>query len=389
MDILQEMQAVFEKHFGKEKTEAFFSPGRVNLIGEHTDYNGGNVFPCAISLGTYALVAKRADKKLRLYSMNLADRGIIETGIEGLVYNERYDWGNYPMGVIRMFEDAGHKADHGFDIVFYGNLPNGAGLSSSASLEVLMAVILDDSFGFGLDRVEIIKLSQAAENKFVGVNCGIMDQFAVGLGKENHAILLDCSTLVYRYSKIELDGCSIVISNTNKRHSLGASKYNERRSECESALRALQKVKAIKSLGELKNEEFDAIADVIASPTERKRARHAVYENQRTLQAVAALERKDLTEFGRLMNASHVSLRDDYEVTGEELDTLAMLAWKQKGVIGSRMTGAGFGGCTVSIVKNDCIHAFEKNIGAAYTKKIGYAPSFYVANIAAGARKIR
>ena len=388
MEILKKMQEEFGKLFGKQKTTAFFSPGRVNLIGEHTDYNGGHVFPCAISLGTYALVAKRQDQKMRLYSMNMEQRGIVAFDMAPLSYDEKYDWANYPMGVIKMLQDDGQELKYGFDIVFFGTLPNGAGLSSSASLEVLTAVIFNDLLDLGLDRVHLVKLSQKAENKFVGVNCGIMDQFAVGMGKKDYAILLDCNTLAYRYSKIELDGCSIVITNTNKKHSLGASKYNERRSQCESALADLQAIKPIKALGELTNAEFEGIAAAIKDPVNCRRARHAVFENQRTIEAVAALEEKDLTKFGELMNASHVSLRDDYEVTGKELDTLAELAWQQAGVIGSRMTGAGFGGCTVSLVKNEAIEAFEKNVAEAYTKKIGYAPSFYVANVADGAGRI-
>ena len=389
MEIIAEMKRVFTEKFGREAEAAYFSPGRVNLIGEHTDYNGGHVFPCAISLGTYAVAVKRSDAQVRLYSMNITKAGIVTVpSAQGLSYEAAHDWANYPLGVIRMLEEAGYPVSTGLDIVFYGTLPNGAGLSSSASIEVLMAVILDDMFGWGLDRITLVKLAQKAENKFVGVNCGIMDQFAVGMGKTDCAILLDCNTLEYRYSKLDLQDCSIVITNTNKKHSLGASKYNERRSQCESALKELQQVKSIQALGELTNEEFDALAERITDPVERRRARHAVCENQRTLQAVAALERNDVAEFGRLMNASHVSLRDDYEVTGEELDTLAELAWQQDGVIGSRMTGAGFGGCTVSIVKNEAIPAFEENIRSAYTKKIGYAPDFYVANIADGARKL-
>ncbi len=388
MEILQEMKKVFAEKFGAQETQAFFSPGRVNLIGEHTDYNGGHVFPCAISLGTYALVAVRADHKSRLYSMNLADKGILEFPMTDLSYDKKYDWANYPMGVIRMFEEAGYKASHGFDIVINGTLPPSSGLSSSASIEVLTAVILNDAFDFGLSMVDMVKLSQKAENKFVGVNCGIMDQFAVGMGKKDHAILLDCNTLEYRYSKIALQDCSIVITNTNKKHSLASSAYNVRRAQCEHALNELKEIRDVKSLGELTNEEYDKLAGHIQDRIERQRAHHAVYENQRALEAVAALEQNDVGKFGKLMNASHVSLRDDYDVTGVELDTLAELAWEQPGVIGSRMTGAGFGGCTVSIVKNDAIPEFEKKIGAAYTEKIGYEPSFYVANIADGAHKL-
>ncbi len=388
MKILDEMQEVFREKFGAAQTHAYFSPGRVNLIGEHTDYNGGHVFPCAISLGTYALVAPRTDGISRLYSMNLPEQGVVQFPMHGAVKSDAYGWANYPIGVVRVMEDAGHRAAHGFDIVLYGTLPNGAGLSSSASIEVLMAVILNDELNLGIDMVELVKFSQKAENEFVGMNCGIMDQFAVGMGKKDCAILLDCNTLSYRYSKLALDGCSIVITNTNKTHSLVTSAYNERRAQCESALKALQKVKPIKALGELTNAEFDAIASAISDPVERRRARHAVYENNRTLEAVKALEANDVKRFGELMNASHVSLRDDYEVTGPELDTLAELAWQQDGVLGSRMTGGGFAGCTVSIVRDAAIPAFEKNVGDAYTAKIGYAPSFYVANIADGARRL-
>lgn len=388
MKILDEMQEVFREKFAAAQTHAYFSPGRVNLIGEHTDYNGGHVFPCAISLGTYALVAPRTDGISRLYSMNLPEQGVVQFPMHGAVKSDAYGWANYPIGVVRVMEDAGHRAAHGFDIVLYGTLPNGAGLSSSASIEVLMAVILNDELNLGIDMVELVKFSQKAENEFVGMNCGIMDQFAVGMGKKDCAILLDCNTLSYRYSKLALDGCSIVITNTNKTHSLVTSAYNERRAQCESALKALQKVKPIKALGELTNAEFDAIASAIPDPVERRRARHAVYENNRTLEAVKALEANDVKRFGELMNASHVSLRDDYEVTGPELDTLAELAWQQDGVLGSRMTGGGFAGCTVSIVRDAAIPAFEKNVGDAYTAKIGYAPSFYVANIADGARRL-
>ena len=388
-DILAKMMKVFEEKFGKMETRAFFSPGRVNLIGEHTDYNGGHVFPCAISLGTYALVADRQDDRTRMYSMNQEGAGIIEFGMTGLSYDSAKGWANYPMGVVKVFEEAGHKCPHGFDILIYGTLPNGSGLSSSASLEVLTAVILNDAFGFGLDMVEMVKLSQKAENTFVGVNCGIMDQFAVGMGKKDCAILLDCSTLEYRYSKIALEGASIVITNTNKPHSLASSAYNVRRAQCEHALNELKEVRPeLETLGALTNLEYDKLAGHISDHVERQRARHAVYENQRTMEAVQALEADDVQRFGELMDMSHVSLRDDYDVTGVELDTLAELAWEQEGVIGSRMTGAGFGGCTVSLVKDECIEAFKKNVEVGYEKKIGYKPSFYVASIADGTHRL-
>ncbi|WP_037355677.1 galactokinase [Selenomonas sp. FC4001] len=392
-EILAKMQAKFVAKFGADaarETRSYFSPGRVNLIGEHTDYNGGHVFPCAISLGTYALVADRQDSKTQIYSMNMADKGVIEFPMSGLSYDKAKDWANYPMGVVKVFEDAGYKAGHGFDILIFGTLPNGSGLSSSASIEVLTALILNDAFDFGLDMVEMVKLSQKAENTFVGVNCGIMDQFAVGMGKKDCAILLDCNTLSYRYSKIALDGASIVITNTNKPHSLASSAYNVRRAQCEHALNELKEVKPeLNALGELSNEEFNQLAGAISEPLERQRARHAVLENNRTLEAVEALEANDVTKFGKLMNESHYSLRDDYDVTGKELDTLAELAWQVDGVIGSRMTGAGFGGCTVSLVKNEAIEAFKEKVGKVYTEKIGYAPSFYVANIADGTHRVK
>ncbi len=384
MDISKILQDGFAKYFGGQETKAFFSPGRVNLIGEHTDYNGGHVFPCAISLGTYALVAPRQDKKVRAVSLNFEKAGVKEFATEGLSYDESLGWANYIAGVVKVFEDAGMKATCGFDIALYGNLPSGAGLSSSASLEVLMGVILREFCGFDIEMVEIVKLGQKAENQFVGVNCGIMDQFAVGMGKKDCAILLDCNTLEYRYSKLDLRDACIVITNTNKPHSLNDSAYNERRSQCENALQELQTGVDIKALGELSNEDYDKNAHLITDPVERKRAHHAVYENNRTIEAVQALENNDMARFGELMHDSHVSLRDDYEVTCKELDTLADLAWAQEGVIGSRMTGGGFGGSTVSIVKKDAVDSFQKVVGEKYTEIIGYAPSFYVADIADG-----
>ncbi|MFY9275710.1 MAG: galactokinase [Clostridium sp.] len=387
-NIVSMLQDNFVNVFNIKDQHLFFSPGRVNLIGEHTDYNGGHVFPCALSFGTYAIMAKRNDRKVRLYSMNFEDLGIIEFDLDNMVYDKAHDWANYPKGVIKTFENHGHKTEHGFDILFYGNIPNGAGLSSSASLEVLMAVIINDLNNFDLDMISMVKMCQEAENKFIGVNCGIMDQFSIGMGTEGCAILLDCNTLEYRYSKINMDGYKIVIGNTNKKRGLADSKYNERRSECESALAQIQTVKNINSLGELTEEEFEEVKNVITDPIVRKRAKHAVYENQRTLKAVKALENKDLLLFGKLMSESHISLRDDYEVTGKELDTLVSLAWEMPGVIGARMTGAGFGGCTVSIVKEENVQYFIDTITEKYTEIIGYAPDFYVANISDGARKL-
>jgi galactokinase len=388
MENINVLKNDFTELFKKDSENVYFSPGRVNLIGEHTDYNGGNVFPCALTIGTYALVTKRSDKKVLVSSLNFKELGIIEFNLENMVYDKAHDWANYPKGVIKTFENHGFNITNGFEILFYGNIPNGSGLSSSASIEVLMGVILNETFNLNIDMVDIVKMCQEAENKFIGVNCGIMDQFAIGMGKDNCAILLDCNTLNYSYSNINMEGYKIVIANTNKKRGLADSKYNERRSECEDALAKIQKVKNIKALGELTEEEFEEVKDCIGDPIKIKRAKHAVYENRRTLKAVKALEENDLTLFGKLMNASHVSLRDDYEVTGIELDTLVALAWETEGVIGARMTGAGFGGCTVNIIKEDCIDAFIEKVKKAYTDKIGYEPDFYVVNISGGARKL-
>ena len=379
----------FNEKFGyKQGVRVFFSPGRVNLIGEHTDYNGGHVFPCALSFGTYGAIALRDDKVVRMYSENFDDKGIISFDIENLKNDKEHDWANYPKGVIDVLRKHGYDVNKGFDMVVYGNIPNGAGLSSSASLELLMAVMINDIYDFNIYRVELVKYCQEAENDFIGVNCGIMDQFAIGMGKDSSAILLDCNTLEYKYSNVNLKDEVIVIANTNKRRGLADSKYNERRGECEEALKELQGELKINALGELTEDEFEKNKHLIKNDVRAKRAKHAVYENQRTLKAVKALENNDIDTFGKLMNESHNSLRDDYEVTGKELDTLVDLASKQEGTIGSRMTGAGFGGCTVSIVKKPMVEKFIKNVGKEYKEKIGYDADFYVANIGSGTREI-
>lgn len=378
-----------EKFREKKDIKKYFSPGRVNLIGEHTDYNGGYVFPCALDFGTYAIVKKREDNKFRMYSKNFENLGIIEFELEDLKYEEKHNWANYPKGVIKTFLDNGFKIDRGIDILFFGNIPNGAGLSSSASIEVLIAVILKDLFYLKVNMIEIVKFCQIAENKFIGVNSGIMDQFAVGMGKREKAILLDCNTLNYEYVPIKLNGMSILIANTNKKRGLADSKYNERRASCEAAVDMLNKRGiAIKYLGELSVEEFEKVKHYIEDEEQLKRANHAVRENERTKLAVKSLQDGDILKFGKLMNESHISLRDDYEVTGVELDTLVEAAWEEEGVIGSRMTGAGFGGCTVSIVKNEYIDSFIKNVGKKYNEKTGLEASFYVANVGAGAGEI-
>lgn len=385
---MKHLEQKFQEVFGAPAEKQFFAPGRVNLIGEHTDYNGGNVFPCAIDKGTYGLVKKRNDRKFRMYSENFADLGIMEFTLDELTNEKKHDWANYPKGVIKMFLEAGQKIDSGFDIFFSGNIPNGAGLSSSASIEMLTAIVLKDLFNLSIDPVEMAQLGKKTENLFIGVNSGIMDQFAVAMGKKDNAILLDCNTLKYDYVPVVLKDEVIVIANTNKRRGLADSKYNERRAECDEALAELQTKLPIKALGELSIEQFEANKDLIKSPIRQKRAKHAVYENQRTLKAQKELSAGNLAEFGKLMNQSHISLRDDYEVTGVELDTLAALAWEQPGVVGSRMTGAGFGGCTVSIVKKDKVDDFIKNVGEAYKNKIGYAADFYIASVSDGAKKL-
>lgn len=387
--MIEELKKDFKKIFGIESEGVYFAPGRVNLIGEHTDYNGGNVFPCALTFGTYAVARKRDDNLIKLYSKNFEDIGIIQLSLEDIKYEKAHDWANYTKGVVYAFEKNDFNIKSGFEILFYGNIPNGAGLSSSASIELATSVVLKDLFSIDVDMLSLVKMSKQAENEFIGVNCGIMDQFAIGFGKENCAICLDTNSLKYSYAKIELKGASIVIANTNKKRGLADSKYNERRSQCETALGELQSKLKISSLGELSEEEFEASKNLISDEVNRSRAKHAVYENIRTLKAVEALNNNEIELFGKLMNASHVSLRDDYEVTGIELDTLVEIAWKQDGVIGSRMTGAGFGGCTVSIVKNENVDGFIREVGEAYKKNIGYEATFYVASIGDGARKIQ
>ena len=379
----------FNELFGKgDDDRVYFAPGRVNLIGEHTDYNGGHVFPCALTIGTYAVARKREDDKLRFFSMNFEDLGVIESSLDDLKPYKEADWTNYPKGVMWAFAEKGMKIDKGLDILLYGNIPNGSGLSSSASVEVLTGFILRDLFGFEVTNKDLALIGQFSENKFNGVNCGIMDQFAIAMGKKDNAIFLDTATLKFEYAPIKLENAKIVISCSNKKRGLGDSKYNERRSECEQALSEIQQYIGIETLGDLTEEQFEMYKTSIKDEDRQKRAKHAVYENQRTIKAVEALKNNDVEEFGRLMIASHDSLRDDYEVTGIELDTLVEEALKIDGVIGSRMTGAGFGGCTVSIVKDDAVDEFIEKVGKAYEAKIGYAADFYVVEIGDGPCKL-
>lgn len=379
----------FYETFGEGgEIRTYFAPGRVNLIGEHTDYNGGHVFPCALTLGTYGIVRDRDDRKLRLYSVNIASMGIVETSLDDLVPQEKASWTNYPKGVVWAFEKRGFKPDHGLDILIYGDIPNGSGLSSSASLEVLTGVIMKDTFGFDVSMVDIALIGQDAENNFNGMNCGIMDQFASAMGKKDHAIFLDTNTLNYTYAPVQLKDAKIVITNSKVKHSLVNSAYNDRRNECETALKELQEVVDIKTLGDLTEEEFETHKSAIKDEVRKKRAKHAVYENQRTIRAVEALKADNVEEFGKLMNASHASLKNDYEVSCDEIDILVELAQAMPGVIGSRITGGGFGGCTVSIVSNDTVDRFIDEIGKAYLEKVGHEAEFYVVDIGDGAKKL-
>ena len=383
-DLLRDFKVIFNT---SEEGLIFFAPGRVNLIGEHTDYNGGHVFPCALSLGTYAIVRQTRGSRIRLYSKNFEITGIIEAEANKISHDKAGDWANYPLGIVKTFIDAGYRIDTGFDIMFYGNIPNGAGLSSSASIELVTCVVLKTLFQLDIEMIEMVKLSQKSENQFNGVNCGIMDQFASGMCKKNHGVLLNTNTLSYKHVPMDLGEISIVIANTNKRRGLAASKYNERRIECTQALETLQKALDIRYLCDLTEEQFDNSCYLIENATIRKRAKHAVYENQRAIKAVEALTQGKIHAFGQLMNESHHSLKDDYEVSGIELDTLVNSAWAN-GAIGSRMTGAGFGGCTVSLVSNSNINNFIDNVAREYEEKIGYKADFYIVATGDGARQI-
>lgn len=387
--IVEQLIEKFNELYGAEgPVSVYFAPGRVNLIGEHTDYNGGHVFPCALTIGTYMAVRKRSDRKLRFYSMNFEGLGVIEDSLDNLTPKDNGVWTNYPKGVIWAFDGRGMKCDAGLDIALYGNIPNGSGLSSSASLEVVTGYMLKDQYGFDVTNVDLAKIGQYSENNFNGCNCGIMDQFASAMGKADHAIFLDTADLSYTYAPIQLEGAKIVVTNSLVKHSLVTSAYNDRRNESHQALVDLQKVVDIKTLGDLTEEQFEAHKDAITDPVARARGKHAVYENQRTIKAVAALEANDLETFGKLMNASHVSLRDDYETSCEECDILAETAWEVPGVIGSRITGGGFGGCTVSLVKDEAVENFKETLTRVYQEKVGKTPEFYVVSIGNGPEKL-
>ena len=384
----EELLKEYETTFGEKGKDVFFSPGRINVIGEHTDYNGGHVFPAAISLGVYGVYGPREDKKVRLFSGNV-DGDIVEFDIDDTTVekDDRF-WTNYFKGMIAYLREKYDNIDHGFNLYIKANLPSGSGLSSSAAIEMLMGIILKDEFDLDVDRIALAKMGQRTENEFVGLNSGIMDQFACIMGKKDSAIFLDCNSLDYEYLPLALSDYEIIIMATNKEHTLADSAYNNRVRECHNALEKLQKQLDIKSLGELDNDTLDEYSYLINDETELKRARHAVSENQRTLRATKAMKSGDLAKLGRLINASHISLHYDYEVTGKELDTLVEASWKQPGVLGARMIGGGFGGSAIAIVKKSEAENFKQEVGKIYRDKVGYDASFYDAEIVDGTKRI-
>ena len=387
MTDLQKLKETFFSLYGTSagNPAVYFAPGRVNLIGEHTDYNGGYVFPCALNYGTYLLIRKNDEDILRFASTNFDFR----TEIPLSRLSEKVDdqWVNYPLGVMNELADQGMKPV-GADMLFSGDIPNGAGLSSSASVEMVTAFALNEMTEVALSRLDLVKISQRAENEFVGMNCGIMDQFAVGMGKENHAVFLNCDTLEYDLVPLTLQEYRLVITNTNKKRKLTDSKYNERRAECEKAVAYINRKRSIRNLGELSLAEFEQLQHLIPDETIRRRAYHVVSEDARVIEAVHTLKKGDLKRFGELMYESHASLRDNYEVTGIELDTLVEEASRIPGVIGSRMTGAGFGGCTVSLVEKEKTDLFIEKLDQAYTARTGLKADFYVAEVGDGVKKL-
>lgn len=379
-------EVFFEKYGNRNNNPVlFFSPGRVNLIGEHTDYNGGYVFPCALNFGTYLLLRINNSNKLSFSTLNFKDdREIL---ITKKFIKISHSWINYPLGVINEFLDKDIVVK-GLELLYFGDIPYGAGLSSSASIEMVTAVALNDLFNARLSTLELVKMCQKSENVFVGMNCGIMDQFATGFGKMNNAIFLNCETLSFEHVPLNLEGHALIITNTGKKRGLTDSKYNERRAECEKAVEMMQNYRSLKNLSALTTKELDKLEKFIEDPVVRRRARHIVTENERVTEAVRILKENNLVRFGELMNMSHDSLKDDYEVTGYELDTLVYEGRKLPGVIGTRMTGAGFGGCTVSIIENNHVSGFIKTLSDVYRKKTGLEPEFYQPLIGDGASRI-
>ncbi len=378
---------LFFQHYGKPELMPliYFAPGRVNLIGEHTDYNGGFVLPCALQYGTYLIIRPIDESVIRLASTNMEFQ--TEVPLIGNFIRMENHWVNYPLGVIQQFMQQKIQIV-GMEMLFTGDIPNNAGLSSSASIEMVTAYALNALTGSNLPMIDLIKLSQKAENQFVGVNCGIMDQFAVGMGVKDHAIFLNCKTLEHKMVPVLLDGISMVVANTNKQRGLADSKYNERVAECQLAVTYLSKLFNVSRLSEISFMQFYKMQDQIPDEVIRRRARHVISENQRVLNAVSCLWNNNILEFGALMNASHESLRDNYEVTGFELDTLVEEAQMIPGVIGSRMTGAGFGGCTVTLVRAEALDRFVEEVGKRYFDKTGLKVDFYTVEVSDGARKI-
>ncbi len=379
----------FYEAFGPgAEPRVFFAGGRVNLIGEHVDYNGGHVLPCALTMGTWGLLRRRADDRLRFYSLNFPQAGVLEGTLRSVRFHERNQWTNYVLGMLFALGERGIVLNSGFELLIYGNIPNGSGLSSSASLEMVAGEAFRACYDLDVTNVELALLGQRAENGFIGLNSGIMDQFSIALGQEDSAVFLNTGTLSYEYVPVELGDNVILIMNTCKRRTLADSKYNERRSECESALKALQKVLPVKDLASVDLRTFEANKGLIENETERNRAEHVVYECARTVEACKKLRAGDLISFGRLMDASHDSLRDLYAVSCKELDTLVDEARKHPGVLGARMTGAGFGGCAVAIVNKNAVDAVMDKVGRAYEQAIGHPCAFYVASIGGGPKEL-
>jgi galactokinase len=384
---IDQLKSAYEAAYQKPATDIFFAPGRVNLIGEHTDYNGGFVFPCALSFGTYILLSKNDEQKINFRSLNMEAVYSLElTQLSEPLPNKA--WANYPLGVFAQFIKRGVAITQGYDILFWGNVPAGAGLSSSAAMEVVTAYALNDLLGTNYGLADLAKIGRAAEHEFAGVMCGIMDQFASAHGKVDHAIYLNCDTLEYDLVPVKLDGVKVVVTNTHSPHKLDSGSFNDRVRQCQLAVEQINSVRPIQYLAELSQVDFDQVKDAITDETAHRRARHVVGEVQRTKDAVEALKNGDIVKFGQLMNQSHVSLRDDYEVTGPQLDALAEAAWKIEGVLGSRMTGGGFGGCTVSLVREEAIPSFIEKVGAEYTEKTGLTADFYIAEIGEGAHRV-
>lgn len=371
-----------------ENTRIFFSPGRINLIGEHIDYNGGSVFPCAITYGTYAVIKERTDTKITVYSDNFQEQGILSFDLQDLRHTKDEHFTVYIKGVCDEFTKAGYTLTKGFDAYIIGTIPNGSGLSSSASLELLFSMILKNLHQLEVSTLEMVQLSQKAENNYASVNCGIMDQFAIGFGKKDKAIRLHTGTLDYEYADCELEEYKILIMNTNQKRELADSKYNERRSECDKAVALLNTKKKITYLCDLDMNEFTKVSSVLKDEVLYKRAKHAISENERVKEAIEVLQKKDLTRFGQLLNESHTSLKEDYEVTGLALDTIVSLAQAQKGVLGARMTGAGFGGCAIALVHQDHLEEVQEIVGKEYYLQTNKKADFYIASIGDGTKEI-